>query len=105
MDDIKDPLVAIICTVDKDGNIHTADKKMISKPNIVEESITSPISSKKNIDTVNKTEKSQTSQKTVPTSKNKLDTLNSIYKSRSIQRTNLSNKSTRIEKPTEIYIL
>ena len=34
----------------------------------------------------------------------KPDTLNLIDKSRSTQRNNLSNKSTRIEKPSEIYI-
>ena len=83
--------------------------------------ITSPISEKKNIDTVNKTEKSQASNKTVDTSKsNKTDTGKSIDKSRSTQRTdtvnivdksrsipgtNLSNISTRIGKSTELDIV
>ena len=79
------------------------DKKGKSKPNLVEEVITYPISVKKKIDTVNKTEKSQTSKKqSLPPKKAKTDTLNSIDKSRSTQRTNLSNKITRIEKPIEI---
>ena len=84
----------------------------------MKESITPPISEKKKIDTVNKTEKSQASNKKVGTSKsNKTDKVKSIHKSRStqrtdteniidksmsIQRTNLSNKITRILKPTEI---
>ena len=83
-------------------------------------SITSPISEKKKIETVNKIEKSQESNKTVDTFKsNKTDTVKSIEKSRSTQRTdtvntvdksrsitgaNLSNISTRIENPTEIDI-
>ena len=58
----------------------------------------------KNTETVDKTEKSQTSKKTVPNSQ-KTDTLNSIDKSRSTPRTNLSNKGTKIENPTEIDIL
>ena len=69
------------------------------------ESNTCPISTKKKIDTVNKTDKSQTSKEIVNTSKkNRTDTLNSIYKSRSTPRTNLSNIITRIEKPSEIDI-
>ena len=66
--------------------------------NLIKEANTYPISDKNNIDTVNRTEKSQTSTETVNTSKNnKTDTLNSIDKSRSTTRTNLSNKITRIE--------
>ena len=58
-----------------------------------------------NIGTVDKAEKSQTSKETVHTSKqNKTDTRKSIDKSWSTPRTNLSNKSTRIEKPSEIDI-
>ena len=62
----------------------------------MEEAITYPISSKNIIDVVNKTEKSQTSKKN--------DTINSIYKYSSTHRSSLSNRSTRIEKPTEIDI-
>ena len=43
--------------------IEKVDKKGKSKPNVLEESITSPISEKNKIDTVNKTEISQTSNK------------------------------------------
>ena len=67
---------------------------------MVEEANTSPILAKMNTDTVNRTEKSQTPQKTFPASPKKPDTLNSIDKSRFTPRTNLSNKSTIIEKPT-----
>ena len=70
---------------------------------MVKEDNTSLISSKKKIDIVVKTDKSQTSKGTVDTSKNnKTDTLNTIYKSRPTPRTNLSNKSTKIENPSEI---
>ena len=41
-------------------------------------------------------DKSRTTQRT--------DTENTVYKSGSITRTNISNKSTRIEKPPEINI-
>ena len=87
---------------------------------MVKEFITTPISEKKNIDTVTKTEKSQVSNKTVDTSRsNKPDTFKSIDKSSYIQRTDtenkvdqssyiprtdLSNKITRIEKLSEINI-
>ena len=60
LDDIKKPLVNTIGTVDKEGTIDMVDKKGKSKTNVVEEAISYPISSKKKIDTVNKTEKSQT---------------------------------------------
>ena len=60
--------------------------------------------SKTNTDVVDKSEKSQTSKEKVPTSPKTTDTLNAINKSRYTPRTNLSNKSTRIEKPTEIDI-
>ena len=81
----------------------------------MEEAITPPISTKNKIDTVNKTEKSKASNKTVDTPKiNKTDTVKSLEKSRSTQRSdtentvdksrsipisNYSNKSTRIENP------
>ena len=105
LDHIKNLLVTTIGAVDKEGTIDMVDKNMKSKPNVVEESITSTILSKKKIDTVNKTEKSQTSKETVPTSKEiKPDTLKSVDESRYNQRSNLYNRSTRIEKPTEINI-
>ena len=71
-------------------------------------------------DKVNKTEKSKSSNKIVDTPRSNktdkvksidksrctqiTDTENTVNKSRSIPRTNLSNKSTRIEKPSEIDI-
>ena len=86
----------------------------------MKEAIPAPISAKKKIDTVNKTEISQASNKTVDTPKinktgkvksidkswstQRTDTENKVDKSRSIPRNNLSNKSTRIEKPSEIHI-
>ena len=88
------------------------DKKSKTKPNLVKESITPPISTKNKIDKINKTERLQASNKTVYTPRsNKInkvkslhksrsaeiaDTENTINKSRYISRTNLSNKSTRI---------
>ena len=92
------------------------------KPNLVEEAPNSTISEReKNIDTVNKIDKSQAPQKTVDTSNiNKTDIVRTmdksgstkitdkvyaIYKSMSIPGTNLSNRSTEIENPTEIYIV
>ena len=45
------------------------DKEGKPKKNVVEESITPPISAKNKIDTVNQTEKSQASNKTVDTTK------------------------------------
>ena len=86
----------------------------------MKEAITPPILTKTNIDTVNKTEKSQAPNKKVDTprinktdkvksidksrSTQRTDTENTVDKSRSIPRTNLSNKSTRIEKTSEIDI-
>ena len=56
------------------------------KPNVVKEAITHPISEKKKIDTVNKTEKSQESNKKVDTPIiNKTDKVKSLDKSRSKQ--------------------
>ena len=63
LDDIRNSLVTTIYMVDKDGTVDIFDKKSKSKPNVVEESITSLISAKNNIDTVNKTDKSKTSKK------------------------------------------
>ena len=63
MDDIENPLVGTNDRVYKEVTIYTVDKKGKSKPNVVEEFITSPTSEKKKIDTVNKTEMSQTSKK------------------------------------------
>ena len=73
---------------------------------------------KRRFETVNKTEKSKSSNKTVDKSKsNKIDTVksidksryaeitdtvNKVDKSRTIPGTNLSNISARIENPTEI---
>ena len=62
----------------------------------MKEAITHHISEKKKIDTVNKTDKSQASNKTVDIPKsNKTDKVKSIDKSRSIPRTKLSNKTNR----------
>ena len=58
----------------------------------MKESITPPILAKKNIDTVNKTEKSQACNKRVYTlSSNKYDKRKSLDKSRSTQRTETEN--------------
>ena len=78
----------------------------------MKEATTPPISAKKKIDTVNRIEKSQASNKPVYTPKSnktdkgkstdksgytqRTDTENTVDKSRSIPRTNLSKKSTRI---------
>ena len=86
----------------------------------MEEAITTPISEKNKIDTVNKTDKSQASNKTVDTPKiKKIDTVKLLYESRSTRRTETENtvdksrsiprsnyyyKINRIEKPSEIYI-
>ena len=57
------------------------------------------------MDTVDKTEKSQTSPETVDSSKNNKNyTVYKSDKSWSITVNNLSNKSTQIEKPSEINI-
>ena len=81
MDDTKHALVNTTDKVSKKGNNEMVDKEGKSKQNVVEEAITPPISKKKKIDTVNKTEKSQASNKTVDTSKrNKTDTVKSFDK-------------------------
>ena len=77
---------------------------MGTKPNVVKEAIIPPIAKNK-IDTVNKTEKSQACNKTVDkSSSNKSDKGNKVNKSRFISRNRLSNKSTKIEKTSEIDI-
>ena len=87
LDDTKHALVTTTHTVVKEGNAEMVDREDKSKQNVVGESITSPILSKK-IDTVNKTEKSQASNKTVDTCKsNKTDKVISLDKSSSTQRT------------------
>ena len=113
MDETEKALVTTTDTVVKEGNTDMVEKKE-KKPNVAKESITTPISGKKKIDTVNKTEKSQASNKTVDTPRIKVksidksrstqrtDTENTVNKSRSIPRTNVSNKSNRIENPSEI---
>ena len=93
---------------DKDGasitptrkNIDTVDKGDKSRENVVKEANTSPIPENNNIYTVDKRDKSETSNETVYTLKNnKTDTLNRIVKSRSTPRTNLSNRSFHIKTP------
>ena len=57
------------------------DKEGKSKQNVLEEDITTPISTKQKIDAVNKTEKSQAFNKTLDTPKaNKTDTVKSLDK-------------------------
>ena len=65
LDYTKNSLVFTTDTVVKEANTVMVYNKRKTKPNVVKESITSLISAKKNIDTVNKTEKSQASYKTV----------------------------------------
>ena len=61
-------------------NIYTFDKEEKSKENVVKESNTSSISAKDNTDTVNKTGKSKKSKETIDTSKkNKNDTVYKEY--------------------------
>ena len=57
-------MVTTTDTVVKKGDTDMVDKKGKPKQNIVEEAITPSISEKTKIDTVNKTEKSQASNKT-----------------------------------------
>ena len=69
----------------------------------MEEAITSPISEKKLKQSTE--QRNHKHPKNSPYfQKNKPDTLKSMDKSRSTQRNNLYNRSTRIEKPTEIDI-
>ena len=67
---------------------------MGTKTNVVKESFT-PTVAKKKIDTVNKTEKSQASNKIVdPSIRNKYDKCESLDKSRSNQRTDTETQLT-----------
>ena len=67
LDDIKKALVATNDKFFKEGNTYMVDKKRKTEHNVLKEAITFKISSKKKIDTVNKTDKSQPSNKTVDT--------------------------------------
>ena len=96
LDDIENPLVTTIDIV---------DKKVKSKLNVVEGANTSPIPSKKKIDTVKKQRNHKHPKNSSYLQKNKPDTLNSIGQSRSTKRTNLSNKITTIKTPTEADIV
>ena len=59
-------------------------RKKEKKPDVVKEAITLPTSSKKKVDTVNKTEKSQASNKTLDTYRsNKTNNVKSMDKSKS----------------------
>ena len=81
------------------------DKVDKSRENVDEKISASITSTKKNVDTVEKTKKSQKYQESVATSKNKKnDTFYKADKSRSIAVTNIYNKSTQIEKPSEMDI-
>ena len=57
MDDTKKALVTTTDTVVKEVNTDMVEEKSKTKPNVVKESITPHISSKKKIDKINKTEK------------------------------------------------
>ena len=57
LDDTENSLVTTTDTVVKEGNTGMVYRKRKTKPNVVKEAINPTISSKKNIDTVNKTEK------------------------------------------------
>ena len=71
----------------KEGNTD-----MVTKPNVIKEDITPPIVKKK-IDTVNRTDKSQASNKKKETTEsNKADPVKSLQKSRYTQRTDTENK-------------
>ena len=79
-DDTKKALVTTIDTIVKEGTTDIVDKKE-KKPNVGKESITPPIPEKKQIDTVNKKDKSQYSNKKVDTPKrNKTKLVKSIDK-------------------------
>ena len=65
MDYTKHALVTDTDTVVKEGNTYTVDKEGKFEKNVVQEAISPPISSKNKIDTVNKTEKPQASNKIV----------------------------------------
>ena len=93
LDETKKTLVTTDNTVVKEGN-----NDMGTKPNVVKETITPPIA-KKNIDTVNKTDKSQASNKNLDTSRsNKSDKVKSLDKSRSTERTDTENTVNTVNK-------
>ena len=92
MDDNKKALVTTIDTLVIEGTTDMVDKNEKTKPNVVEEAITPSISERKNIDTINKTEKSQASNNTVDRTKiNKTDKFKSLDKSRYTQRNDTIN--------------
>ena len=100
LDDTIQALVSTTDTFFKEVNTDMVDKEGKLKQNIVEEAITPPISTENKIDTVNKTSKSQASNKTVDTLKsNKIDTVKSLDKSSSTQRTDIENT---VDKPRSI---
>ena len=77
----------LLTRLSKEG-ILTCQKKRKAKPNLVKEAIITPISEKKNIDTLNKTDKSQAYNKTVDSPRsNKNGKVKSLDKSRSTQKT------------------
>ena len=63
-------MVTTTYKVFKEGTTDMVDKNIKTKPNVVEEAITPPISEKNKIDKVNKTKRSQASNKTVNTHRN-----------------------------------
>ena len=67
--DTKKALVTTTDTVVKEWNTEMVNKRIKSKPNVVKESITRPISEKKKIDRADKTEKSKASNEIVDTPK------------------------------------
>ena len=86
LDEAKKALITTTNTIFNEGNTD-----MGTKPNVVKESITNTIA-KKNIDTVNKKEKSEASNKAVDISRNnKYGKVESLYKSSSTQRTDTEN--------------
>ena len=94
LDETEKALVTTTDMVVKEGNTD-----MRSKHNMVKEAITPPIAKKK-IDEVNKTEKSQASNKTTvdKSSSNKSDKGKSLDKSRSTQRTDIENTENTVNK-------
>ena len=86
--DLDETKKALVTSTDIFGREGNTDMVYQKKPNVVKEAITPPISSKNNIDTFNKTEKSPESNKTVDTPRsNKTDKFKSLDESRSTQIT------------------
>ena len=82
----------LLTRLSKKGILTWLTKKKKTEPNLVKEAITPPISAKKKIYTVNKTEKSKACNKTVDTPKiYKTDKFKSIDKSKCTQRTDTEN--------------